>query len=97
MVCKHGETACVCPLCDQETLKVGLSAVDALVIQRFKGALTTGYWPNNPEPLVRCANGDFVKHDDCKALCDEASKIITEVCQTYGVPLPEATLKRLAV
>ena len=66
-------------------------------IQRFKPALTTGYWPDNPEPLVRDTSGDYVKYDDCKALCDEAIEIITEVCTVHNVPLPMVTLSRLKV
>ena len=33
-------------------------------IQRFKASLITGNWPNNPEPLVRDDNGDYVKYSD---------------------------------
>lgn len=33
-------------------------------MQRFKAALVTGNWRNNPEPLVRDDNGDFVLYDD---------------------------------
>ncbi len=37
-------------------------------MQRFKGSLVTGYWPNNPESLVRDDKGDYVKYDDAVKL-----------------------------
>lgn len=39
-----------------------LLAVEADTMQRFKASLTTGNWPENPEPLVRDENGDYVLH-----------------------------------
>lgn len=33
-------------------------------MQRFKAALTTGNWPNNPEPLVRDDAGEYVLYVD---------------------------------
>jgi hypothetical protein len=34
------------------------------MVQRFKAALTTGYWPDNPEDLVKDNNGEYVKYSD---------------------------------
>ncbi len=34
-------------------------------MKRFKAVLTSGNWPNNPEPLVRDRLGDYVKYTDC--------------------------------
>jgi hypothetical protein len=46
--------------------------VKRLVIQRFKPALTDGYWPNNPEPLVRDPLGEYVKVSDVVDLIEKA-------------------------
>jgi hypothetical protein len=51
---------------------VGASAVNGVVIQRFKAALTTGNWPDNPEPLIRDALGDYVKISDVADLIEKA-------------------------
>ena len=40
-------------------------------IQRFKPALVTGYWPGNPESLVRDAHGEYVKFSDMQKLLRE--------------------------
>lgn len=36
-------------------------------MQRFKAELVSGYWPNNPESLMRDDNGEFVKYEDAVA------------------------------
>lgn len=40
-------------------------------MQRFKAALTNGYWPQNPEPLVRDDNGEYVKYSECTWTWDD--------------------------
>ena len=37
-------------------------------MQRFKASLVTGHWPNNPEPLVRDDDGEYVKYCDAVKL-----------------------------
>jgi hypothetical protein len=37
-------------------------------MQRFKAALTTGNWKDNPEPLARDSKGEFVKYEDVQEL-----------------------------
>ncbi len=44
-------------------------------MQRFKPALVTGYWPNNPEPLVRDDKGEFVLYVDAVKELMEWKKI----------------------
>lgn len=67
-------------------------------VQRFKAILTTGNWPDNPEPLMRSETGEYVKHSDLvEALRqrDEARQEATDYrnadAETHGVeptPLP---------
>jgi len=35
---------------------------------RFKPSLVNGSWPDNPEPLVRCSEGDYCLYSDYKKL-----------------------------
>ena len=42
-------------------------------------------------------SGWYYQSTDVDEVLKEATKTITELCQTFGVPLPEATLKRLEV
>ena len=35
---------------------------------RFKPSLVNGSWPDNPEPLVRCSDGDYCLYSDYKKL-----------------------------
>lgn len=67
-------------------------------IQRFKPSLTSGHYPNNPEPLIRSNTGEYVKHSDLiEALRqrDEARREATdyrnadaELHNTKPMPLP---------
>ena len=47
---------------------IALLAVEAKKIQRFKASLVAGSWPENPEPLVRDDEGDYVKYADALRL-----------------------------
>jgi hypothetical protein len=47
-------------------------------MKRFKAALTTGNYPDNPEPLVRDVNGDFVKYEDALRLELALKEMIAE-------------------
>jgi hypothetical protein len=55
----------------------------------------------NNAPAYGCSkpgdnSGWYYKSTDVDDIFAEASKTIAELCQTFGVPLPEETLKRLA-
>lgn len=43
-------------------------------VQRFKAALPSGNWPDNPEDLVRCKEGAFVLFTDYERLRQERDK-----------------------
>lgn len=45
------------------------------MVQRFKAALTDGYWSDNPEDLVRDESGDYVTYDDYKKLEETLAKL----------------------
>lgn len=60
-------------------------------IQRFKSALTTGYWPDNPEDLVRDEHGDYVLYSQVidaigGALDDKTNDdVIGNLSDVFGV------------
>lgn len=45
-------------------------------MQRFNAALTTGYWPDNPEDLVRDNDGEFVLYKDASRRIEELESCI---------------------
>lgn len=65
------------------------------MIQRYE--ITNGAGSTDDLHWVESDNGEAVDYDDCKKLCDEAIKVITELCTVYSVPLPLATIERLSV
>lgn len=55
----------------------------------------------NNAPACGCSkpgdnSGWYYQSTDVDEICADAVKKIKEICQTFGVPLPEETLKRLA-
>ena len=63
-------------------------------MQRFKASLVTGFWPENPEPLVRDDSGDFVKYDDAirlkiavQTLIDAFDKLAVDDRKVYALEL----------